>query len=109
MLPLVVATFCLLPGWQMSDCFLRTYKTPGGEAGMESSTASSQRTLVGASASMVTVQSRIRAVAKVQRTTLILGPTGSGKDVVARSLHDCSTRRERPFVAVHCGALPENL
>ena len=76
---------------------------------MESSTASSQRTLVGASASMVTVQSRIRAVAKVQRTTLILGPTGSGKDVVARSLHDCSTRRERPFVAVHCGALPENL
>jgi DNA-binding NtrC family response regulator len=77
---------------------------------MESSAAGwLGETLVGASKNMLTVHGRIQTVAKVQRTTLILGPTGAGKDVVARSLHDCSTRRAQPFVAVHCAALPEQL
>jgi two-component system NtrC family response regulator/two-component system response regulator AtoC len=65
--------------------------------------------LVGNSPAFVALMGRLRGVAKAQRTTLISGPTGSGKDVVARSLHAASTRRGRPYVTVHCGALPEAL
>ena len=42
-------------------------------------------------------------------TVLILGETGSGKDLVARALHDASARRDRPFVQVDCAALPDEL
>jgi DNA-binding NtrC family response regulator len=65
--------------------------------------------LVGSSPAFQTLVGRLRGVARAQRTTLISGPTGAGKDVVARSLHAASMRRERPYVTVHCGALPEPL
>jgi len=65
--------------------------------------------LLGDSATFRDLLGRLRGVAKAQRTTLISGPTGSGKDVVARALHAASGRRERPYVTVHCGALPETL
>ena len=65
--------------------------------------------LLGASPRFGVLKSRLPAVARAQRTTLISGPTGSGKDVVARSLHAQSPRRARPFVAVHCAALPDTL
>jgi DNA-binding NtrC family response regulator len=52
---------------------------------------------------------RIPAIARVERTTLIFGPTGAGKEVVARSLHRHSARRVNPFVAIHCAALPDSL
>jgi DNA-binding NtrC family response regulator len=65
--------------------------------------------LVGSSARFTLLKNRLPAVAQAQRTTLISGPTGSGKDVVARSLHAQSPRKSRPFVAVHCAALPDTL
>jgi two-component system response regulator GlrR len=65
--------------------------------------------LVGNSERLMMLKSRLPAVARAQRTTLISGPTGSGKDVVARLLHTQSTRRTLPFVAVHCAALPDTL
>jgi DNA-binding NtrC family response regulator len=52
---------------------------------------------------------RLPAIAKARRTTLICGPTGSGKEVVARALHRSGERTETPYVPVHCGAIPENL
>lgn len=52
---------------------------------------------------------RIPRIAQAQRTTCLTGPTGSGKEVVARTLHDASQRRGEPFVTVHCGAIPDEL
>jgi PAS domain S-box-containing protein len=49
------------------------------------------------------------AIAASPSTVLILGDTGTGKELVARTLHDLSSRREGPFVAVNCGALPDTL
>ncbi len=65
--------------------------------------------LIGTSPSMDTVRRLIAKVAPKESTVLILGETGTGKELVARALHEQSTRAESPFVAVNCGALPENL
>jgi two-component system response regulator FlrC len=48
-------------------------------------------------------------VAKVDVTVLLTGPTGSGKEVLAKILHDTSPRHEGPFIAFNCAAMPENL
>ena len=50
-----------------------------------------------------------RRVAQTQVSALVVGPTGAGKEVLARVLHDASPRRNGPFVALNCAALPENL
>ncbi len=65
--------------------------------------------LIGDCPSMKTVRDLIAKVAPAQSTVLILGETGTGKELVARAIHEQSTRAEMPFVAVNCGALPENL
>jgi len=51
----------------------------------------------------------IRQVADHDSTVLILGESGTGKEVAARAVHDLSPRRQRPFVAVNCGAIPAEL
>jgi len=65
--------------------------------------------LVGNSQAMQRVRKLIAKVAPTNSTALILGETGTGKELVARALHDQSLRSEMPFVAVNCGALPESL
>jgi two-component system NtrC family response regulator len=65
--------------------------------------------LVGASAGMERVRTLIAKVAPTHSTVLILGETGTGKELVARAVHDQSTRAAEPFVAINCGALPETL
>ena len=49
------------------------------------------------------------AIAASPSTVLILGETGTGKELIARTIHDLSLRREGPFIAVNCGALPDTL
>lgn len=65
--------------------------------------------LVGHSASMQAVKSRIVKVAASMAPVLIQGESGTGKELVARAVHECSHRASGPFVAVNCGAIPENL
>ena len=65
--------------------------------------------LVGQSPAMEKVRQLIGRVAPTNSTVLILGETGTGKELVARALHEQSLRADMPFVAVNCGALPETL
>src|SRR5205085_8441234 len=55
------------------------------------------------------VYAMLERIAMADSTVLVLGETGTGKDVVARSLHAASKRANGPFVPVDCGAIPENL
>ncbi|KYC25616.1 sigma-54 dependent transcriptional regulator [Pseudomonas sp. ABFPK] len=65
--------------------------------------------LVGQSPSMQRLREQIGALAGTRADVLILGETGAGKEVVARALHDLSSRRDGPFVAINAGALAESV
>ena len=65
--------------------------------------------LVGDSGAMRAVKARIAKVASSMAPILIQGESGTGKELVARAVHGCSHRSGGPFVAVNCGAIPENL
>jgi DNA-binding NtrC family response regulator len=65
--------------------------------------------LVGASPRMRRVFSVLEKVAPTPLSVLILGETGTGKEGVAKSIHDASPRKDKPFVVVDCGAIPETL
>jgi two-component system response regulator PilR (NtrC family) len=65
--------------------------------------------IVGESAVMQSVKARIVKVAGSMAPVLIHGDSGTGKELVARAVHDCSHRAAGPFVAVNCSAIPENL
>ncbi len=65
--------------------------------------------MIGRSSAMRQVYERIEAVAKSESTVLIIGETGTGKDLVAHDIHKQSSRKDRPFVKLDCAALPETL
>jgi DNA-binding NtrC family response regulator len=66
-------------------------------------------TLVGRSAKMQEVMSLISMVAPSRASVLITGESGTGKELAARTLHELSPRKNKPFVAVNCAAIPETL
>src|SRR6185369_7247490 len=65
--------------------------------------------LIGHSALMRKLQSRIEMIATSEAPTLLMGESGTGKELVARLLHERSARARKPFVAVNCAAFPETL
>ncbi|HUG81435.1 MAG TPA: sigma-54 dependent transcriptional regulator [Bryobacterales bacterium] len=65
--------------------------------------------LVGRSPAMTRVTQLVQLIAPRQSTVLISGRTGTGKELVARAIHDASRRAQQPMVMVNCGAIPENL
>jgi transcriptional regulator with PAS, ATPase and Fis domain len=65
--------------------------------------------IVGASAAMRALYRRIEAAARTSGTVLILGESGSGKELVAHALHEAGPRSQRPFVAFNCAAIPKDL
>ena len=67
------------------------------------------KSFVGDSEAMEQVFATIRKVAPTNATVLVRGETGTGKELVARALHEASPRRAEAFVSVHCAALPETL
>ncbi len=81
------------------------------EGGMRPQRTSSElcRSLVGTSPGIQSIRAMIERVAPSESTVLILGETGTGKEVVARNIHHHSARRDGPMVAVNCGAIPAEL
>jgi two-component system response regulator PilR (NtrC family) len=72
-------------------------------------TQARSRSLVGASVAMHRVYELVAQVAATKANVLIAGESGTGKELVARAIHDQSDRSDKPFVAVNCAAIPENL
>jgi len=65
--------------------------------------------IIGRTPKMLEVYRAVARVAPTEASVLILGASGTGKELVARALHDHSARARMPFVPVNCGALPENI
>jgi transcriptional regulator with GAF, ATPase, and Fis domain len=65
--------------------------------------------IIGACEPMQAVFDKIERVAATNISVLVLGETGTGKELIAREIHRCSPRSEGPFIAVNCGAIPESL
>jgi DNA-binding NtrC family response regulator len=68
-----------------------------------------ETSIIGRTPKMLEVYRAIARVAPTEASVLILGASGTGKELVARALHDHSARADKPFVPVNCGALPENI
>ena len=68
-----------------------------------------ERAIVAASDGMIELLEMLERTAGYKSTVLVTGESGTGKEVIARAIHAQSPRREAPFVAVNCGAIPENL
>jgi two-component system, NtrC family, response regulator PilR len=86
--------------------------TPATASAATRPTASGAQALariVGDSPAMVQIRGRIEKVATSMAPVLILGESGTGKELVARAVHECSHRASSPFIAVNCGAIPDNL
>jgi DNA-binding NtrC family response regulator len=88
---------------------LASRQAAGDEAAHPAAVRPDDVSLVGRSAAIQEVYKSIGRVAESDSAVLILGETGTGKELVARAIHQHSRRRAGPFVAVNCGALPENL
>lgn len=65
--------------------------------------------IIGGTTGLRNVMEMVHQVAPLNNTVLILGETGTGKELIANSIHFSSPRRNGPFISVNCGALPENL
>jgi two-component system response regulator PilR (NtrC family) len=70
---------------------------------------SRDRNIIGHSGAMQKVYDLIAQVAETKTNVLVSGESGTGKELVARAIHEQSSRSEAPFIAINCGAIPENL
>jgi two-component system response regulator PilR (NtrC family) len=87
-------------------------KTPGQEKGLlerESKQTVHFGNIVGNSPKMQKIYTLIRQVAKTKTNVLISGESGTGKELIANAIHNNSDRRDRPFVVINCGGIPETL
>src|SRR5262250_3400636 len=85
---------------------VRRLNRPEKEASCETQSAP---ILVGESPIMRQLFARIERIAPTDSSVLITGATGTGKELVARAIHERSPRRKAPFVGINCSAIPETL
>ncbi len=100
-------------GVELEQALLRALEratlTREARQSLENDPAVGGEAIVGNSPAMEDLRALIRRVAPAASTVLITGPSGTGKELVARTLHRLGLRSQGPFVAIHCGAIPENL
>jgi transcriptional regulator with PAS, ATPase and Fis domain len=65
--------------------------------------------IIGESRPMIQLKEKIRKVSDSKSTVLITGASGTGKELIARAIHSESNRKDKPFIAINCGAIPDNL
>jgi two-component system response regulator GlrR len=90
----------------LTDTVADALRLAPGEAGVPGDWRAG---IVTRSAAMEHLLSQAQLVAQSDASACIFGPSGTGKELIARALHRASRRREKPFVAVNCGAIPEGL
>lgn len=88
---------------------IRNRAVAGPDAGAHGTGMLDAHVLIGVSAALRQLVRMIDRVAPTEHTLLIVGPTGSGKELVARRLHANGPRRDMPFIDVNCGAIPHDL
>ena len=81
-----------------------TARQPNGDTGTHNF-----EEIVGTSAALAAVLKQVEVVAPTESTVLILGETGTGKELIARAIHAASSRSRRPFVKLNCAAIPTGL
>lgn len=74
-----------------------------------SNTSCALDAIIGESEVMQNLKNKIRKIADTKSTVLITGKSGTGKELVARAIHDSGERKNRPFIAINCGAIPDSL
>jgi two-component system response regulator PilR (NtrC family) len=84
-------------------------QSPAGAEPLDPAGSEALDRLVGASEALRSVKHRVAKVACSMAPVLVRGESGTGKELVARAIHACSHRSDGAFVAVNCGAIPENL
>jgi len=78
-------------------------------AGSERASAPGFAGIIGESLAMQRVFDIVRKISAIDVSVLILGESGSGKELIGRAIHRSSGRKDAPFIAINCGAIPENL
>ncbi len=65
--------------------------------------------IIGQNKNLVAILNRAKQMAQTDSNILILGESGTGKDILAQAIHNASSRRDKPFIAINCGAMPKDL
>jgi two-component system response regulator AtoC len=88
---------------------LRTRQLAGAEASAGQTAPGARFGIIGTSTGIAELYALLERVADTPTTVLITGESGTGKELVARALHDHSSRKEKPFIKVNCAAIPKEL
>ena len=115
----LLGAFCVMKDWRIMDDLHRQIielqgkllekQTPGKQSDNLLLARYTFRDIRYTSASMKRVVEQCEQIAKNDSSVMIYGETGTGKELFAQSIHNASSRKDRPFLAINCAAIPENL